>query len=222
MKKIILTAILMGAASAGAKATNASQGQFYLSIPVGYGITTQPSKDSEGLYSGKFKKPVIFGLAGGYDFNILRAELSWNNRSKMDLHAFRNTSTSILTESQSVKVNTFMANIYKDFHVSDKFSPYVTAGLGFSNIKGGTVFTSDHYPDIDTTFLYEGAGSSENRFSWQLGLGAAYNVTETVSLDLSYRYTYLGKVTGTDPILEEVASYKLKSNDIMFNLRIKL
>ena len=225
MKKIILASLLIGAMTAQAKEMDDKRG-FYLAVPLGYGFTTQPSKQELGLYSGKFKKPFIFGLAGGYDFEVVRAELSWNNRSKMDFYSEGVDSDpntgAVQTFNQKIKVNTFMVNVYKDFYLSEKVVPYVTAGLGVSKIKSGDVAYRIRFNNSGDTENLIGAGSSKNRFSWQLGLGLGYKVTSNVTCDVSYRYTYLGKVEGYDSLNEVKSSYKLKSNDVMFNIRVKL
>jgi len=225
-KSLIFSVLISTVINAEAHEVNKSnQPGMYLSVPFGYGFTQQPKNaaNSDSLYSGKFKKPLIFGMGCGYDFGSTRLEANWNHRAKAGFSSSASSQFATSTQSQSAKVNTFMVNGFKDFHnISDKLSPYVTAGLGVSNIKSGDVKVSEHYKGSGETYNFTGAGASKNSLSWQVGFGVSHHLNKNIDLDLGYRYTHLGKITGTDPILKKSSSYTLISNDVMFTVRIKL
>ncbi len=168
-----------------------------------------------GRYSGSNESGDTFGggLAVGYDFGAaggvpVRAELEYLIRGRSDteyptkrtsyLNAFNYSDSSY--ESQAT-VQTLFANFYYDFRNDTAFTPYIGAGLGGANVKGelkskhrGTIthYPSNHvYPDVSTDF--NGSHESWN-FAWNLSAGAAYQFTDSIALDLSYRYSDMGAV----------------------------
>jgi opacity protein-like surface antigen len=66
-----------------------------------------------------------------------------------------------------------MGNAYYDFSTKGSFSPFIGAGLGFANIE----------VDLD------GASSEDDTvFAYQFILGGSFASSETLSVDLQYRY----------------------------------
>lgn len=61
------------------------------------------------------------------------------------------------------------ANLYYDFNMDGRFTPYVVGGLGYSTVK---------VEDF----------SSEGSFAGQLGAGVGFNLLESLVIDLRYRY----------------------------------
>ena len=121
-------------------------------------------------------------LAAGYDFwpqylVPLRVELeyalrgnsekSWNYGRGMDFKGAWNASTLFL-------------NLYYDFRNSTAFTPYVGAGLGMA-------FNYANY-----TFSSPGYHGNFDEHSTNLGAGVAYDITDSLAVDLGYRYVNLG------------------------------
>lgn len=78
-------------------------------------------------------------------------------------------------EAVQTNVTTYMANGYYDIPVSDRFSPYLGAGMGFAHgWASDTVSNQSTDPD--------------NQFAYQLIGGLGYNVTPAVTLAFQYRY----------------------------------
>ena len=67
---------------------------------------------------------------------------------------------------------TFLVNGYLDFDTGGPMTPYITAGIGYSNVEASI----------------EGGSEDDNVFTYQLGVGLGYAMSETVTLDLRYRY----------------------------------
>jgi opacity protein-like surface antigen len=93
----------------------------------------------------------------------------------------------------------FLVNGYYDFDTKSAWTPYLTAGLGFSMIDVndlGIAGEGDRMSDDDTVFAY------------QLGAGIGYAVNDAVTLDASYRYfaTSDPDFSGTEA---EVASHNI-------------
>lgn len=83
------------------------------------------------------------------------------------------------------QVQTFLINGYWDIDTGTAFTPYIGAGLG-------------------TSYIYESmtSGPSNARhstddhnwgFAWNVGAGVAYAFTESVALDLAYRFAGFGE-----------------------------
>ena len=83
-----------------------------------------------------------------------------------------------------------LANLYYDFDMHGKFSPYVGAGLGvaYNNVGAGhatgTTYANGLQGVID--------GATETNFAWALMAGASYEIHTGFRLDASYRYLNLG------------------------------
>jgi outer membrane autotransporter protein len=89
-----------------------------------------------------------------------------------------------------------MANGYFDINTSTDFTPYIGAGLGMV------------YRDANYTAPYGGVTHTEDdqswNLAWTLGAGVAYHVTDTMALDLGYRYVDLGGSDHLDYTAHEI------------------
>jgi opacity protein-like surface antigen len=66
-----------------------------------------------------------------------------------------------------------MGNAYYDFSTEGSFSPFIGAGLGFANIEA----------DLD-----DASSEDDTVFAYQFILGGSFASSETLSVDLQYRY----------------------------------
>ena len=147
----------------------------------------------------------VFGgaLAVGYDaskkFRIpVRAELEYTVFSQAEGKNSRLGETWYIgdhwrrTIEQKLRIQTLFANVYYDFRNSTPFTPYLGAGLGlaFINAKGRY-----HAVDTSGTWPSESAsakGKNTTNFAWNIGFGAAYDITNWCSVDIGYRFAGLG------------------------------
>jgi opacity protein-like surface antigen len=84
-------------------------------------------------------------------------------------------------------VSTLMANAYKDFSISDKFSGYLSGGIGaaynafdirsYTQSLNGGAWTQRNLTRHDDTVL-----------AWQLGAGLGYDLTKEINLNVGWRY----------------------------------
>lgn len=115
------------------------------------------------------------GFAVGYAFGNTRVEGEYAYQQN-DLEK---ETASVLGFSFSEEIsgetssNTFLFNVYYDFKNTSSFTPFLSAGIGVSNVE---VEILDESSKDDTVFAY------------QLGAGLAYAITKNFSLDLKYRY----------------------------------
>lgn len=85
-----------------------------------------------------------------------------------------------LDDSNKLKVNSIMTNIYYDFGTWSNITPYVTTGIGI----GWFDYTDSHVEGDDHSFV------------WKLGAGADYEIDDTWSVGI--RYTYFDATDGID------------------------
>ncbi len=69
--------------------------------------------------------------------------------------------------------------------------------------------------DVDDGTTQESFSDKDSAFAFQLGAGLGYAVTETVLLDLRYRYF------SVQNLKFDTARYDLTSHNILFGIRVK-
>lgn len=214
---------------------------FYTSLKAGISDTKLKSNEvnyayPEDDYSEKYTQnnqtksiyPNI-SVAVGYDFSVIspvnvRAELEYNYKDSTQFNS--NTNQIITTEgddsesqtgdellfSNKVKAESLMLNSYYDFKNTSKFTPYISAGVGVTRVKNES--TDIEFPDYSFS-------KSDNHFTWSAGVGVAYNITNNVALDASYRYLNAGKFEFSQDFDDDSQSvkYKLSSNDYSLGIR---
>jgi opacity protein-like surface antigen len=96
-----------------------------------------------------------------------------------------------------VSVLTLLTNGYFDFSTGGPLTPYITVGLGYSNVE----------------IVIEGESYDDNLFTYQLGIGVGYAMTEQITLDLRYRYLgfedYEYSESGVGSLSAEVSSHNI-------------
>ncbi|NWF73713.1 MAG: porin family protein [Nitrospirae bacterium] len=164
---------------------------------------------------------VPVGVAIGYNWRkhgvSLRTEFEYLNRSN-----FGYTSTPVLASpgnpiglTSKIGSQTLFGNVFYDFHNATLFTPFVGGGIGVAfnkstmtlNNIGTSVF--DTFETIDT------------RFAWNIGAGAAVNVTEIMLLELSYRYTDLGGAVWSTGGAFELTTNSLHANEFLLAARLQ-
>ncbi len=118
-----------------------------------------------------------------------------------------------------------LVNLWRDHHATERLSLYLGGGIGgggyrFSYLKqpvGG--FFPPNY-QIATT-------SNVSTFAWQAGGGAAYAITDRITLDIGCRYFQVADSTSTGviayvpvPVGGEVIGSAFSATELFFALRI--
>lgn len=153
------------------------------------------------LDQGSFTSGISYGLGAGYQLNDwFRVDFTgeWRGGSKFHaLDQFRNgvninTNDYTFTKSEWL----FLANAYIDLGTWWCITPFIGAGVGFTNLKIG------NYRDVNV--IAGGGGwakdNTETNFAWALHAGASYAVTKSFAVELSYRYLNLGDGKSGDTI----------------------
>ena len=162
-----------------------------------------------------------FGMAAGYEWSYryrvpLRTELEFMNRTEVTYDAspvMQGGSDALASTVQNV---TTMGKAYWHFPVeSDKWWPFVSAGLGWShnNVKsrytpsGGTMVKTTHASDD---------------LAWSVGAGATFKLGPDVMNDIELRYVDLGKVDWGMPASRNVETKGIgdfSATEVVFSLR---
>lgn len=116
-------------------------------------------------------------------------------------------------------------NAYADLGTYFGFAPYVGTGIGVASIS--VLGLKD--VNVPNGGVAYGVDNTETNFAWAAYGGVAYDVNESVTLDLSYRYTDLGEAkSGTVTAFDGTSSYagldlgRVTSHDLMLGMRWKL
>lgn len=135
-----------------------------------------PGQDKDKFTTGS--------LALGYQFgNGWRVEGEYT-LPKNDTFTSGSTAFPASNNVNYIEAQRLMANVYRDFAVTDQVSLYASAGLGITRIK------SDGWQGMPTRTYNVGR---QNNLTWSLGAGVAYSPIEKLTLDLGYRYADMGQ-----------------------------
>jgi opacity protein-like surface antigen len=120
----------------------------------------------------------------GYDANFFRYELELlyqkNDLDTYNINSPDGSATGAL--NGDITSLALMFNGYFDIRSFSNVVPYLTAGVGFANVEMSSI--SLNVPGETVNAI----GDDDNVFAYQVGIGVAYNVNETVTADLKYRY----------------------------------
>lgn len=133
-----------------------------------------------------------FSIGGGVGYQItryLRTDLTADYWFSAD---FNGSTTGVCggavctsTDTSSYSAWLLLANAYVDIGTWYGFTPYVGAGIGGAHVNWDDLHNTI---DGDTT-VHEG---SENwRFAWALMAGTSYCLTDSLKLDVGYRFTQI-------------------------------
>lgn len=132
-----------------------------------------------------------------------------------------NTNQYTATKSELVG----LVNAFVDLGTWWCITPFIGAGAGFAQIK------IDHFRDVNV--IAGGGGwadtGTQTNFAWALHAGAAYKVTPTFAVELSYRYLNVGNgqsatLLNLDPTqspntFAPVTFHNIQSHDVMLGVR---
>ena len=164
-------------------------------VTVGAGVTLPQETDSDATISGTKitgdyeNSGGFFGEVGlGYNFgNNLRTEFTYANGS-VETDKVKVCTTSCVDVDLSgadSTVESFLVSLYKDFETKGKFTPFIGAGIGFSEVE-----TSAATATISGTTYNLESGSESGLFTYTLAVGTSYEISE--STDIYGKLTYLG------------------------------
>jgi opacity protein-like surface antigen len=170
------------------------------------GMTNQKVKRLDNfLYVGnsinsvglEFDSSMLFGLGVGMQYNNwLRVDLTGEFRGNSDFNGLDIVNSTYTDEYHAKKREwLFLLNAYVDLGTWWCLTPFVGAGIGFSQV------TISNFTDICTTCSSNGNAApgvafadsaSQWNFAWALHAGLAFQASNNVTIELAYRYVSLG------------------------------
>ena len=170
----------------------------YVSGHIGLNALDDAMLSVPGLISIDMEFDPGFAIGGtlGYDFGDTRLETELAYRSN-DIDKFSGVGGSIDGDGDFSTLS-LMINGFYEVENETKFTPYIGGGIGFANVKL-ELFDED---DDETVFAY------------QLGLGIGYEINESVTLDLGYRY-----FATMDPEFEDDVEAEYISHNVLLSIR---
>ncbi len=208
MKHTYLLSAIVGLLFSGV-----AYGQNYISLAVGFSeLNSTDVQVSTGRLSTDYEDSTSLVAAVGKNFASFRAEIELSSFGN-DVNAHRlNLATPLQGNSGEVSALSLMVNAVKDFRGGPRFSPYIGAGIGFSDVEVQNFGTASIPRIID---------GSETVFAYQFFVGAALALSETTDIFGEYRY-----FTTEDLGIESSAStgststdFGYESNSLRFGVR---
>lgn len=174
---------------------DAPQERWYLRGDIGYSFNSDPviEDDLGAFFDGEdLDDNMSFGMGVGYYLSRgLRMDLTLEYRSDAELYAYYPASPALpLTGEMSSWVG--LANLYYDFDMGHRITPYVGVGIGFAS------HTMDAGKQISGGDPVDFNGKSDTSFAWALMAGVDIDLRSQWKLDIGYRYLDLGDVSYTD------------------------
>lgn len=128
----------------------------------------------------------MFGGAIGYKYKYFRAEFEYISRKDAEEEI---TTSGVHTSDMTVSSDSYMANIYLDFMPNYWISPYVSAGIGMSQLE----MTNKTVGAFGQSEKWE-----KDTFTWQVGAGLTLRLNRCLNIDTGYRYYTLGKIENAE------------------------
>jgi opacity protein-like surface antigen len=204
MKKSLIPLLLATAALLPAAPCAAEPVGVYVAPRLSAGTVHFRPSANEWTYGG--------ALAVGYDFRPalrvpLRVELEYNKLGDAKKSYTTEDEGDVYQDKITVGASTLFVNAYFDWHNSTAFTPYANLGFGTSSlsVKGKYVDLSDGETGVWRQ-------KTSDHFAWNIGLGSAWRLSETISLDLGYRYANLGNKAQTkdeDVYIKNIGTHQL-------------
>jgi opacity protein-like surface antigen len=178
-----------------------------------------------------FESGMLFGLGVGYKWNSwLRFDVTAEYRGETGFHGMdvytcgAETCFNNYTGKKSEWL--YLANIYADLGTWGGFTPFVGAGLGFARI-GIHSFRDAGIDEARNPTLAYAESDYKWNFAWALHAGLAYEVTKNFTIELAYRYVYLGHgqsgdiiaYDGTNSIRNPMQFRDIDSHDLKLGVR---
>ncbi len=135
--------------------------------------------------------PAVMGAAG-YAIGTgarVEGEISWRKNDVDTDGIGLVTIQGVFPFDLSLENLAFMVNGAYDFQLDSPVTPFIMGGIGFSRVSGTLEILGEDFDEDEIAFAY------------QCGAGLAWHVTESVSVDVSYRF-FGTTEPELDPLLE--------------------
>lgn len=140
------------------------------------------SSDSQGDFSLTFdpgiQESAVIGweLEQGNPLGEGRIELEYSHRSN-PLNEVKFVEGNFQGDGD-LTADSLLINVFAVYHDNSRWAPYFGVGIGAARIKADDLQVSGQPLSSDSATV----------FAYQLGIGCEYGLTDSLSLDLGYRY----------------------------------
>lgn len=176
---------------------------WYVRADVGHARYDDPTMIEDGRFTLTNRSIednwAIGGGVGYYFSRSVRGDLTWDHRFKSDVRGSipfvgGGQLTDFPGERQfGMKSDVFLANLYYDFDMRSRFTPYIGMGLGVTHNKTTAGSVPDFLDPCGCGFTNVSiAGASQWSVAGALMAGASFNVRDRLHIDAGYRFLYLG------------------------------
>jgi len=170
----------------GASSGNGGKTGFYLA-PRFLDSLINTGEISSGNRASRTRNTLGGAIAAGFYLNRLdsriplRLEVEYAARGDVRASWDRSTATGTRDFKALFNVQTLQGNVYWDIDTGMAIKPFIGGGLGASFIY------ADYKPENGS-----GYSDSTTGFAWNAGAGIAYDLNESVTVDLAYRFAGFG------------------------------
>lgn len=186
MKKSLFCAV--SALVLGLAIAPAAQARDGVYIAVRGGTSDQNIKDAKDSATSdalsELDSVSMFSGAVGYKYSYFRAELEYTWRD--DYSDNQITASGLINDE--LKSTSYMLNAYIDFMPEYIVSPYISAGIGYTDLEINETITD--------SLGRQKYSWDKNAFTWSVGAGATLRINKCLNLDAGYRYLNYGKIEG--------------------------
>lgn len=207
MKKILLSAVLASVCFSA----NAASGMFkdtYMELGYAYATPASKLKHGEPSATGsntanltsvkrKFDHSSGAKLAFGKQYGDFRGEMEYLYVGKQDIKpaAYSSQAIDFSKSKMNVKSHALMLNGYYDVtKLHSHITPYVGFGIGAARNE---ISEELRISKSDGTVVDRIAGTNKNKFAYNVMLGAKVKATDSLFLNVGYKYIDLGKLEGS-------------------------
>jgi len=194
MKKLLLAASAIVLSLSLAQNASADCNGMYLGVRGGVVKHNYSKKGDDAINTKNLdKRKLMLSGALGYRYDYVRAELEYVWRDKND---YKYTAGGGGYGKLAFKSQSYMLNGYIDLAPYSWFTPYISAGIGFTKLK---------YSEIANGESFTSYGNYKpTRFTWSVGGGASIKVTNRFNVDAGYRYYDMGAIRHMDVDAHEI------------------
>jgi len=193
LKKMMIgiSAVALGIAAAGS--AKAECDGIYLAVRGG---GSNPTIDDDSKGSNRFDiggTDLMLSGALGYRYEYFRAEVEYiwrdtNEDSKtIVLHDADLGRDTVSKSTGEFDYTSYMFNVYWDLSPYTWFTPYLSAGIGWTELEYNFSYSNNGIPDGSDSY-------KKDRFTWSVGGGLSAKMTNRLNLDIGYRYFDFGKL----------------------------
>ena len=176
-----------GGAYTGASSGNGGKTGIYLAPRFLNSLINTGDIDGSGGRASRTYHSFAGAIAAGYNLNHLepriplRAEVEYAARGDVRASWDRSSATGTDKFKALFNVQTLQANMYYDIETGTALRPFVGGGLGMSFIYAD--YKRENSPSYS---------DSTTGFAWNAGAGVGYDINESVTVDLAYRFAGFG------------------------------